>query len=143
MFLGGAAIHIILVTVGPGSFDSFARGSWWPFIADAWRSVLVPGVYYLISLLVVFEAVEGLLILSRAYRRIGIGAAIAFNAALILFGWGFACGAFRSSPSCCASGTSNQRPAIEPARSQLGTRRMMPHDGKVIARARTWPARST
>ncbi len=30
-----------------------------------------------------------ILILSRAHRRIGIGAAIAFNAALILFGSGF------------------------------------------------------
>jgi hypothetical protein len=89
MFLGGAATHIILVTASPGSYASFADGSWWPFIAHAWRSVLVPGVYYLIPLLVVFEAVVGLLILSRAYRRIGIGAAIAFNAALILFGWGF------------------------------------------------------
>ena len=89
MFLAGAATHIILLTTRPSSYDSFADGSWWPFIAHAWRSVLVPNVHYLIPLLVLFEAAVGLLILSRAYRRIGIGAAIAFNAALILFGWGF------------------------------------------------------
>lgn len=89
LFLAGAVTHIILVTTRPGSYGSFADGSWWPFITHAWRSVLLPGVHYLIPLLVVFEAATGLLILSRAYRRIGIGAAIAFNAALILFGWGF------------------------------------------------------
>ena len=49
----------------------------------------MPNVHYLIPLLVVYEAAVGLLILSRTHRRIGIGAAIAFNAALILFGWGF------------------------------------------------------
>jgi hypothetical protein len=42
-----------------------------------------------ITLLIMFEAGVGLLVLSRAYRRAGIAAAIAFNAALILFGWGF------------------------------------------------------
>jgi len=89
MFLAGAATHIILVTTKPSSYGSFADGSWWPFIAHAWRSVLLPNVRFLIPLLVLFEAAAGLLILSRAYRRIGIGAAIAFNAALILFGWGF------------------------------------------------------
>jgi hypothetical protein len=89
LFLAGTATHIILLTTRPSSYDSFADGSWWPFIGHAWRSVLVPNVHYLIPLLVLFEAAIGLLILSRAYRRIGIGAAIAFNAALVLFGWGF------------------------------------------------------
>jgi hypothetical protein len=42
-----------------------------------------------IPLLIVFEAAAGALILGRAYRRIGITAAIAFNAALVLFGSGF------------------------------------------------------
>ena len=68
---------------------SFADGSWWPFITHAWRSVLVPNVHYLIPPLAAYEAAVGLLILSRIHRRIGIGAAIAFNAALILLGWGF------------------------------------------------------
>lgn len=89
MFLAGAATHIILVTTRPSSYGSFADGSWWPLIAHAWRSVLLPNVHSLIPLLVLSEAAVGLLILSRAYRRIGIAAAIAFNAALILFGWGF------------------------------------------------------
>lgn len=89
LFLAGAATHVILVTIRPSSYDSFADGSWWPFIAHAWRSVLVPNVHVFISLLVLFEAAVGLLILNGAYRRIGIAAAIAFSTALILFGWGF------------------------------------------------------
>jgi len=89
LFLAGAATHIVLVTTRPSSYGSFADGSWWPLIAHAWRSVLLPNVHFLIPLLALFEAAVGLLILSRAYRRIGIAAAIGFNAALILFGWGF------------------------------------------------------
>jgi hypothetical protein len=89
MFLAGAATHVILVTTRPSSYGSFADGSWWPFIAHTWRSVLLPNVHVLIPLLVIYEAAVGLLILSRAHRRAGIAAAIAFNAALILFGWGF------------------------------------------------------
>lgn len=89
MFLAGAATHLILVTTRPSSYGSFADRSWWPLIAHAWRSVLLPNVHLLIPLLVLFEAAVGLLILGRAYRRIGIAAAIAFNVALSLFGWGF------------------------------------------------------
>jgi hypothetical protein len=44
---------------------------------------------YFIALLIMFEVIVGLLVLSRAYRRAGIAAAITFNIALILFGWGF------------------------------------------------------
>ena len=89
MFLAGAAAHIVLVATRPAAYNSFADGSWWPLVAHAWRSVLVPGVQYLIPLLIVFECIVGMLILGRAHRRLGIAAAIAFNAALILFGWGF------------------------------------------------------
>jgi hypothetical protein len=39
-----------------------------------------PSVHYLIPLLIAFQCIVGILILSRAHRRIGIGAAIAFNA---------------------------------------------------------------
>jgi hypothetical protein len=89
MFLAGAATHVILVTVRPGSYNAFADGSWWSFVTHAWRSVLVPNVYYLIPLLAAYEFAVGLLILSQAHRRIGIAAAVAFNATLLLFGWGF------------------------------------------------------
>jgi len=90
MFLGGAAVHLILVSTNSRAYDSFADGSYWPFIAHSWRSVLVPNVYYLIPTLAGFEVMVGVLILSsRQYRRVGIAVAIAFNLALMLFGWGF------------------------------------------------------
>lgn len=89
MYLAGAVTHLILVTFAPRSYDSFADTSWWPFVTHAWRSVLVPNTGYFVPALIVFEAAVGLLILSRRYRRIGIVAATGFNAALILFGWGF------------------------------------------------------
>ena len=89
IFLASAVTHTILVTVTPHSYDAFADGSWWPFVRHAWHSVFVPNAGYLIALLIAFEASVGLLILSRRYRRTGIAAAIAFNAALVLFGWGF------------------------------------------------------
>jgi hypothetical protein len=89
LFLVSAVTHVVLVTVRPAFYDSFADGSWWPFVTHAWRSVLVPNVGYLIPVLIAFEAAVGVFILGQRYRRIGIVAAIAFNAALILFGWGF------------------------------------------------------
>jgi hypothetical protein len=89
IFLASAVTHLILVTVTPHSYDSFANASWWPFVTHAWHSVLVPNVGYFIPALIAFEAAVGLLILSRRYRRLGIAGAIGFNAALILFGWGF------------------------------------------------------
>ncbi|HEX7994648.1 MAG TPA: hypothetical protein VF506_12055 [Streptosporangiaceae bacterium] len=89
IFLGSAVIHLILVSAAPSSYDSFADGSWLPFVRQAWRSVLVPNVGYLIPVLIAFEAAVGVLILSRRYRRTGIAAAILFNLALIMFGWGF------------------------------------------------------
>lgn len=89
IFLGSAVTHLILVSTAPSSYDSFADGSWLPFVRHAWRSVLLPNVGYLIAVLIAFEAGVGLLILSKRYRLTGIASAIAFNAALIMFGWGF------------------------------------------------------
>jgi succinate dehydrogenase hydrophobic anchor subunit len=89
IFLASAAVHLVFVTVTPNAYDSFADGSWWPFVTHAWHSAFIPNFGFFIALLITFEAAVGLLVLSRAYRRVGIAAAIVFNAALILFGWGF------------------------------------------------------
>jgi len=89
IFLASALTHMVLVTVTPDSYAAFADGSPWSFVRHAWHSAFVPNTTFFITLLIAFEVSTGLLILSRQYRRTGIGAAIAFNAALILFGWGF------------------------------------------------------
>jgi hypothetical protein len=58
-------------------------------VTAAWRAVVAPNHYLFIGLLVAFEAVVGLLILSGGRRtRLGLIAAIGFRLAQWLFGWG-------------------------------------------------------
>ena len=55
----------------------------------AWRAIVAPNQYLFIGLLVAFEAIVGVLILSGGRRtQVGLLAAIAFHLALWLFGWG-------------------------------------------------------
>lgn len=89
VFLASGLAHLLLMSLNPAAYDNFADASWWPLVAHAWRSVLVPNVHYLIPVLAAFELGVGCAILSRRFRMVGIAAAAAFNAALTLFGWGF------------------------------------------------------
>lgn len=89
MFVGGGLAHLLLLSLHSAAYDTFANASYWPFITHAWRSVLVPDVYYLVPLLATFELAVGVVIVGRPFRLLGISAAAAFNAALVLFGWGF------------------------------------------------------
>jgi hypothetical protein len=58
-------------------------------VTTAWRAVLAPNQLLFIGLLVAFEAVVGVLILSGGRRtQLGLVGAIGFHAALWLFGWG-------------------------------------------------------
>lgn len=55
----------------------------------AWRAVVAPNQYLFIGLLVAFEAIVGVLILSGGRRtQVGLLGAIGFHLALWLFGWG-------------------------------------------------------
>lgn len=89
MFMGGGLAHLVLLSLNSAAYDSFADASYWPYITDSWRSVVVPNVYYLVPMLAVFELAVGASILSRRIRIVGIAGAATFNAALMLFGWGF------------------------------------------------------
>lgn len=89
MFLAGSLVNIALVSKSSHAYDSFADGSYWSFIEHTWHSAVVPNVYVLIPLLSAFEATVGVLILLPRTRRLGVASAIAFSAALMLFGWGF------------------------------------------------------
>jgi hypothetical protein len=58
-------------------------------LGDNWRAVVAPNQLLFIGLLVAFEAVFGVLILSGGRRtQLGLIGAIGFHAALWLFGWG-------------------------------------------------------
>ena len=54
----------------------------------AWRAIVAPNQYPFIGLLVAFEAVVGVLILSGGRKtQLGLIGAIGFHLALWLFGW--------------------------------------------------------
>ena len=89
LFLLASLTNIVLVSRSATAYDSFADGSYLPFVTHIWRSVFVPNVYVFIALLAGFEATVGVLMLPRRTRRLAIACAIAFNVALMLFGWGF------------------------------------------------------
>ena len=58
-------------------------------MTTAWRVVVAPNQLLFIGLLVAFETVVGVLILSGGRRtQLGLVGAIGFHAALWLFGWG-------------------------------------------------------
>jgi uncharacterized membrane protein len=57
-------------------------------VTSAWQAVVAPNHYLFIGLLVIFEAVVGVLIISGGRRtKLGLVAALGFHLALWLFGW--------------------------------------------------------
>jgi hypothetical protein len=88
MLLGGAAFNAVNVARGQ-TYADFADQAHFGWVTAAWRAVVAPHHVLFISLLVAFEAVVGLLILSGDRRtQLGLVGAIGFHLALWLFGWG-------------------------------------------------------
>ena len=86
MLLGGAAFNAVNLALG--DYASFADQAHFGWVTDAWRAVVAPNQYLFIGLLVAFEAVVGVLILSGGRRtQLGLVGAIGFHLALWLFGW--------------------------------------------------------
>lgn len=84
---GGAAMHVVTLATG-GSYATFADPAHFSWVTDTWRSVVAPNQDLYISLLIVFEATVGVLILTGGRRtQVGLAGAIAFHLALWLFGW--------------------------------------------------------
>jgi hypothetical protein len=85
MLLGGAAVNAISLAVGV-KYADFADDAKFGWVTDAWR-VVVPGhAVLLIGLLVAFEAIVGLMILSGGrWAQAGLVGAIAFHVCLALF----------------------------------------------------------
>jgi hypothetical protein len=85
----GALVNAGLLAAGE-SYAAFADGAYLAFVRDTWRDLVVPNYYLFISLLIVFEAGVGLLVLAGGrLTQVGLAAAIAFHVALLSFGWGF------------------------------------------------------
>ena len=88
MLLGGAAFNTMNLVFGQ-TYADFADQAHFAWVTSAWRAVVAPNHSLFIGLLVAFEAVVGVLILSGGRRtQVGLVAAIGFHLALWLFGWG-------------------------------------------------------
>lgn len=98
--VGVTAVSALWVVAGAGAnayfllrgddYSGFADGASTSFVRETWESVVVPHHGLFIGLLIVFEAVVGALVLveGRA-RQTALVLLIAFNVALVSFGWGF------------------------------------------------------
>jgi hypothetical protein len=99
--IGIGAVSVLWVVAGAGAnaamlldgstYRGFADGSPIPFVRDTWASLVVPHHHAFIGLLIVGEALAGVLVLYPGpLRESALLALVAFNATLIVFGWGFA-----------------------------------------------------
>jgi hypothetical protein len=87
MILGGALVNAANLVSG-GDYAGFADQAHFGWVTAAWRAVVAPNQYLFIGLLVAFEAIVGVLILSGGRKtQVGLVAAISFHLALWIFGW--------------------------------------------------------
>jgi hypothetical protein len=98
--LGIAAVSTLWVVAGAGvnvffllrgdDYSGFADGASTSFVRDTWESVVVPNHGLFIGLLAAYEAVAGALVLIEGrVRQTALLSLIAFNVALLSFGWGY------------------------------------------------------
>ena len=87
--LAGALVNLVYITTGTDYAD-FADASFIPFVRDTWASVVAPNQELWIGLLIVFEALVGVLVVAGGRRtQLGMVLVMAFHVALMLFGWFF------------------------------------------------------
>ena len=114
MLLVGAAFNAVNLALG--DYAGFADQAHFGWVTSAWRAVVAPNQYLFIGLLVVFEAVVGVLILSGGRRtRLGLVGAIGFHLALWLFGWFVTIYCLIMLPAlCCCSARNGAPPPFLP-----------------------------
>jgi hypothetical protein len=85
--LAGALVHGIYLAAG-ASYAAFADAAHVPFVRTAWHSLVAPNQMFFIGLLIVFEAVVGVLVLMGGRKaQLGMVGILAMQACLLLFGW--------------------------------------------------------
>lgn len=83
----GAAVNAIYLVWQPDYYTDFADPSPFAFVRDTWSSLVVPHVEFFIALLIVAEAVAGVLVLSGGWlTQVGLGALIGFHVGQLAFG---------------------------------------------------------
>ena len=97
---GIAAVSLLWVVAGAGAnawfllrgedYSGFADGASTSFVRTSWESVVVPHHHLFIGLLIAFEATAGLLVVFEGVlRQAALALLIAFDVALLSFGWGY------------------------------------------------------
>lgn len=87
MIVFGAAVNAVYLAVDPDYYSVFATPSPFAFVRDTWQSLVLPNLRFFITLLIVFEAAMGLLILSGARRtQVGLIGLIGFHIGQLAFG---------------------------------------------------------
>lgn len=83
----GAAVNAIYLAAGTNYYEDFATPSPFPFVRDAWESLVLPNLGFFISLLIIAEATAGVLVLSGGrWTQAGLIALIGFHAGQLAFG---------------------------------------------------------
>jgi hypothetical protein len=87
MIVFGAVVNTIYLVVDTAYYADFADPSPFAFVRDTWDSLVVPNASFFITLLIIFEAVVGTLILSGGRRtQVGLVALMAFHVGQLAFG---------------------------------------------------------
>lgn len=85
--VAGAAVNFVFLVRGD-DYSAFADGSYIPFVRETWRAVVAPQQMIFISLLILFEAAVGVLLLvGGRWAQLGLVSAMGFHVALVTFGW--------------------------------------------------------
>jgi hypothetical protein len=83
----GAVVNAIYLAMDNGYYDDFADASPFPFVKDTWHSLVLPNQGLFITLLIVFEATVGVLVLSGGrWTQIGLLGLISFHIGQLAFG---------------------------------------------------------
>jgi hypothetical protein len=83
----GAVVNAVYLAVDPDYYNEFATPSPFAFVRDTWQSLVVPNMGFFITLLILFEATMGVLVLSGGrWTQIGLIGLIAFHVGQLAFG---------------------------------------------------------
>ena len=83
----GAAVNAAYLAADNGYYDEFADASPFAFVRDTWSSLVLPHQGVFIGLLVLFEAVAALLVLSGGHRtQAGLVLLLGFHVGQLAFG---------------------------------------------------------
>ena len=83
----GAVVNAIYLAMDNGYYDDFADASPFAFVKDTWHSLVLPHQGFFITLLILFEAAAGVLVLSGGrWTQVGLVGLIGFHIGQLAFG---------------------------------------------------------